>query len=238
MTDRQECEHVLPLLAELATGAITGYDRGRALLHVAQCPACRTELAQLSKVADELLLLAPAHEPPAGFESRVMASIAEGAPPPRSASARRRPVWLRRPHRSLIRVALSAMAVALAATLGAGAVWQITAPDRNMASELRATNNIGNGRFFTAFPVMTDGGARTGTVFLYEGDPSWMLVDVQGVPDGDYHMVVVDKDGISHPSGTCTMKRGWGTYGYRLWQPVSEVSAITLEGPIRLTAKA
>lgn len=232
MTDR-ECEHVLPLLAELATGAATGYDRGRALAHASRCPSCRAELAQLSKVADELLLLAPAHEPPAGFESRVMASIAEGAPPPRPTSTRRRPVFR---HRFPTRLAVSAAAVALAATLGAGAVWQATAGDRTLANDQRETMQLAHGRYFTAFPVTDEMGTRTGTVFLYEGDPSWLLVDVQGVPDGDYHMVVIDKDGIAHPSGTCTMKRGWGTYGYRLWQPVSEVAVIQLNGPIRLTA--
>jgi hypothetical protein len=236
MTDRQECDHVLPLLAELATGAATGYDRARALMHVSRCPSCRGELAQLSKIADELLLLAPAHEPPAGFESQVMASIAEGAPPPRPASTRRRPGWLRVAHRVPIRVAASVAAVALAATLGAGAVWQVTSVDRNLAADQRETMQIANGRYFTAYPVTDETGTRTGTIFLYEGEPSWLLVDVQGVPDGDYNMVIVDRDGIAHPSGVCTMSRGWGTYGYRLWQPVSEVAAIQLNGPIRLVA--
>jgi hypothetical protein len=233
MTDRQDCEHVLPLLAELAAGAATGYDRARALSHVSRCAGCRTELARLSKVADELLLLAPAHEPPAGFESRVMASIAEGAPPPRPSATRRRPVFR---HRQPLRVAVSAFAVALAATLGGAAVWQATSGDRHIASDQRQTMQTARGRYFTAFPVTDEAGSRTGTVFLYEGDPSWLLVDVQGVPDGDYNMVIFDRDGIAHPSGTCTMKRGWGTYGYRLWQPVSEVASIQLNGPIRLIA--
>jgi hypothetical protein len=241
MTDRQEGEHVLPLLAELATGAITGEDRARALLHASGCPACRTELAQLSKVADELLLLAPAHEPPAGFESRVMAAIVDGTPPRLPARRRRMPAgpgWLRRPHRRLLRITASALALALAATLGAGAVWQATAADRREAAEQRAMLNFTHGRYISALAVRDTWGARTGTLWLYEGDPSWMVVDVSGVPDGDYHMVVIDKDGINHASGTCTMKRGWGTYAYRLWQPVSQVATVQLNGPIQLTARA
>jgi hypothetical protein len=233
MTDRQECEHVLPLLAELATGAATGYDRARALAHVARCPSCRAELAQLSKIADELLLLAPAHEPPAGFESQVMASIAEDAPPSRPAATRRRPAFR---HRFPRRLAVSAAAVALAATLGGGAVWQATSGDRTIAADQKQTMQLTHGRYFTAFPVRDATGTRAGTVFLFDGEPSWFLVDVQGVPDGDYNMVIIDRDGIAHPSGTCTMERGWGTYGYRLWQPVSEVAAIQLNGPIRLIA--
>jgi hypothetical protein len=238
MTDRHECELALPLLAELATGAATGYDRARALLHVSHCPNCRRELAQLSKIADELLLLAPAHEPPAGFESRVMASIAEGAPPPRPPATRRRPAWLRRPHRISTRIVVSTLAVAIGGVLGAGAVWQATSSDRHFATEQREVMEIAKGRYFTAFPITDGSGVRTGTAFLYQGDPSWVLIDVQNVPDGDYNMVIVDRDGISHPSGTCTMRRGWGTYGYRLWEPVSEVSVIQLNGPIRLTARS
>jgi hypothetical protein len=238
MTDRLECDHVLPLLAELATGAATGYDRARALLHVSRCPGCRRELAQLSKVADELLLLAPAHEPPAGFESRVMSSIAEGAPPPRPPATRRRPAWLRRPHRLSTRVAVSALAVIIAGTLGASVVWQVTSSDRHFADEQRQVMEIAKGRYFTAYPITDPTGTRAGTAFLYQGDQSWVLIDVQNVPDGDYGMIIIDRDGIAHPSGTCTMRRGWGTYGYRLWEPVSEVAAIQLNGPIRLVARS
>src|SRR5258705_10219908 len=69
MDETPGCARVSPLRAELATGAATGYERARALGHVAGCPACRGELADLSRVADDLLLLAPRREPPAGFES-------------------------------------------------------------------------------------------------------------------------------------------------------------------------
>src|SRR4029450_14086852 len=77
------CEEVRSLVPELALGIAAGDDRARALEHLADCPACRGRLEELSIVADELLLLAPAQEPPAGFESRVLGRLEPPARPPR-----------------------------------------------------------------------------------------------------------------------------------------------------------
>ena len=62
-----DCEHVRELAAELALGIADGEDRARALDQLAECPECRKTIEQLSSVADELLMLAPAEEPPPGF---------------------------------------------------------------------------------------------------------------------------------------------------------------------------
>ncbi|MEV0719184.1 hypothetical protein, partial [Asanoa sp. NPDC050611] len=68
-----DCATVRPALAELAIGALGGDERAEALRHVASCAACARELERLAGVADGLLLLAPPVEPPAGFESAVLA---------------------------------------------------------------------------------------------------------------------------------------------------------------------
>src|SRR5919106_1631725 len=77
MTDRLSCEEARALAPELSLGSATGDERARVLHHLASCPDCRRLVSELSAVADELLLLAPAHEPPAGFESRVLARLGE-----------------------------------------------------------------------------------------------------------------------------------------------------------------
>ena len=61
--------------AELALGLLSGPDRAAGLSHMAACPTCRERVDDLSRVADRLLLLAPDAEPPAGFESRVLAAV-------------------------------------------------------------------------------------------------------------------------------------------------------------------
>src|SRR5262247_1639424 len=76
MNETPECAQVRPLLAEVATGAATGYDLALVLGHVAGCPACRQELTELTRVADGLLLLTPEREPPTGFETAVVQRIA------------------------------------------------------------------------------------------------------------------------------------------------------------------
>jgi hypothetical protein len=60
---------------ELAVGALPEPRRSALLAHAAECASCAARLRALTDVADRLLLLAPSVEPPAGFESRVLARI-------------------------------------------------------------------------------------------------------------------------------------------------------------------
>jgi predicted anti-sigma-YlaC factor YlaD len=72
VAERLECAEARELFPELAIGVAAGDERARALGHLSGCPACRGELAGAAEVVDELLLLAPEHEPPPGFESSVL----------------------------------------------------------------------------------------------------------------------------------------------------------------------
>jgi anti-sigma-K factor RskA len=87
------CDRTRELAAELALGILDGEERAQALRHLAECPECRRAVEELTAVADELLMLAPEREPPAGFESRVLARL---QPPPAATRATRRAVAGRR----------------------------------------------------------------------------------------------------------------------------------------------
>jgi hypothetical protein len=76
--------------AEAALDALDGARRAELLEHVEGCVACRAELRALVAVADTVLALAPAAEPPPGFESRVLDRIAADRP----AARRSRRWWL------------------------------------------------------------------------------------------------------------------------------------------------
>jgi anti-sigma-K factor RskA len=80
------CEEFSNVAAELALGVLTGRERARALAHLDRCDACRDEVRQLTQTGEELLGLLPTAEPPAGFESRVLARI--GIEPPAKKSRR------------------------------------------------------------------------------------------------------------------------------------------------------
>jgi Putative zinc-finger len=160
MSARSSCDDLRALAPELALGIASGDERARALEHLASCPACRHLLDELSRIADELLLLSPNEEPPAGFETRVLGEL------PRPTRRRR---WLR----PLV-PAVAAVAAALVAATG---VWLSSQDDRDLASRYRETLAEANGKYLAAEALTAPGGQRVGTVFGYEGEPSWVLED-------------------------------------------------------------
>lgn len=209
------CEQVRELAPELAIGIAAGEDRDPALRHLGGCPGCRQLVSELSSVGDELLLLAPEREPPLGFESRVLTEIAEPSRPRRLRSLRgglpavpRR--WVPVGRRW---VAVAAAAV-LAAAIGAGSVFVTTARDRRLAESYRAVLAEGQGSSFAAAPLKGAQG-RIGTVFGYQGEPSWMVVTVQPwVPDeGQLQVQALTRDGRYLSLGKAVLgggNRAWG----------------------------
>jgi hypothetical protein len=162
------CEEIRELAPEIALGIADGEERAEALRHLSTCAACRRAVEELSQVADELLVLAPAQEPPPGFESRVAEAIGLERPP-----RRRRPRWLS-PRRLALRIgpALATAAVTAAALV---AVYH---DDRQTAERYRETLEQADGQYFQAEPLTDETGARGGVAFGYEGSPSWLLVTV------------------------------------------------------------
>ena len=225
------------LLSELATGAIAGDERALVLEHLVDCAPCRQELARLTRAADALLGFAPRVEPPPGFESRVLAALGTGAPapqPPRRLSRRpgpRRGGDGRRRHRATR--LLTAAAIAVTALTGGAMLTHWRDQDElAIADRYRQTLEIADGEFLTAGPLTNSEGLRAGTVFLYQGKPSWVLVTVTAaLADGRYEMLVVDREGDYHPAGYCVIRNHAGTSGYQLPLPVSSVAKIKLRLP-------
>ena len=123
------CEAARDLAAEIALGIADGRERAEALRHLSTCAECRHEVEQLSQVADELLMLAPVEEPPAGFESNVVGRAREQRPPRRAPARRLSPRWLA----PRLAPALAAVAVTAAALI---AVYH---DDRQTADRYRET---------------------------------------------------------------------------------------------------
>ena len=195
MDDRTECIELADLLAEVATGAASGPDRARVLRHLSMCDDCRHELGELSRLADEVLLIAPEREPPAGFESavldRITVSTATMSPP-----ARR---WFMQP-------ALYAAAAAMFAVAGAGTVWQATTEDRELAANYQDTLDVADGRYFAAAPLTDAAGTEVGHVFLYDGDPSWVFAVLGTEPaPGEYEIVIRTAD-QTHSTAICNVE--------------------------------
>ena len=209
------CEELRDLAPEIALGTIDAENRGEALRHLATCAECRRLVDQLSEVADDLLMLAPVVEPPAGFESRVIAALG----------------FERRPRRRLARRLLYRLGppvVAAAAT--AVALVAVYHDDRVTAEHYRETLAQADGRYFAAAPLRDETGAEAGVVFGYEGNPSWVLVTANPshrdrVSSGE----LVTKDKRTIPLESLELDRN-GSWGGAIPTHLYDVAALRLLG--------
>lgn len=200
MSDRVSCEEARALAPELSLGNATGEERARVLHHLASCPDCRRFVSELAAVADELLLLAPAHEPPAGFESRVLARLEE-----RKTKSRR----LRR------FLGIAAVALFAAGAAGGGVFWALRS-DREVASRYRQVLALANGEYFNAARLHDVHGGKRGLLFGYQGDTSWLFLIIDGPLDpGPYRAELVTKDGrgilLDSSIDLSSPRPSWGT---------------------------
>jgi hypothetical protein len=210
VTEGLECAEARELLPELATGVAAGDERARALAHLSDCGDCRLELARTAEVVDELLLLLPEQQPPAGFEASVLARLTATAP-------RRRP---------RLRLLWAASIVAVA-VLTAGVVWWRTADDRELASNYRHTLAVAHGHDLSAAPLLFAGGAETGTVFAYQGSPSWIYVTFRPAPpQGDYDVRLQTKDGRRLVLRPFTARAGGTAWGSTIQVPIRQIQKL------------
>jgi len=208
------CEETRDLAAELALGIADGADRARALRHLAECPECRRSVEELSAVADELLLIAPQHDPPAGFESRVLRRL---APP--------------RPVRPMRRVLVPVAAAVAAAALAVGIVLGSTSDDRRLAGQYRETLAAANGSYFEATRLHDGEGRRAGLVYGYRGSPSWIYVGLYAERgSSDYRAELALTSGRRIPLPTFRLDPATGSAGQAIPVDLQEVARIELIG--------
>jgi Putative zinc-finger len=197
------CEDPREALAELALGIASGEQRARVLEHTAGCPGCRRLLGELALVGDELLLLAPEHEPPPGFEVRVLERL--GRPP------RRRRLALRG-RRAATLVAVVAAAAAGAA--GVATVLRVTEDERRLGSQLQAVLTRADGKYLAVTELRDEAGREVGLVFHYGGAPSWIFVALERpLPPGRYVATLVRRAGPASELGTFELAGGALSFG-------------------------
>jgi hypothetical protein len=213
-----ECDDVRRLAPELALGIADGAERAAALRHLAGCPECRRTLEELSELSDELLLLAPEHEPPAGFESRALARI---HPP------RRRERSLRR-HRVLLSSMCSAIA---AAAVTAAVIVGATGQDRRLAAQYQKTLAVAHGSYFEAATLRDPTGDRAGVVFGYRGSPSWVFAELDApYRSGGYAAQLVLASGRRIPLDRLRINTSRGSAGQAIPVDLHRVNVVRFIG--------
>jgi hypothetical protein len=214
------CEDIRDLAPEIALGIADGEERAEALRHLSTCGECRRVIGQLSEVADELVMLTPAQEPPAGFESRVVEAIA-----PRQSRSRGVRRWFS-PRRLVPAVAL----VLATAAVTALALVAVYSDDRRTAERYRETLAQADGRYFEAQALRDAAGDRSGVAFGYEGSPSWLLLTVAPEHrDAAVRAELVTKDGRTIPLRGFDLDRE-GAWGGAIPVNLYEVGSIRIVG--------
>jgi anti-sigma-K factor RskA len=218
------CTQVEELAAELALGGLAGPQRAAALSHLARCGPCRGLVDQLARAADGLLLLAPAVEPPPGFESRVLSQMTSAAPP---ATLRpRRRVWL------------GVAAVAAVAALSGTGVAELRHRGDSRPVAVAATAD----GVRTAL-VRDDAGRWTCRAVVYGEEPTWLVVSldrsdgltaafsVEALPAPDATPVVVGNFTVTDGHGSLT------TTLDRRARPIGTIRVLDQGGHVRYEMK-
>ena len=226
-----ETHEIRDLLPEVALGIASGRDRARALEHVAGCLDCRTELEELSGIADELLFLARVQQPPVGFESRALRRMSSGTIGP---GLEGRGVRLRQ--------LLAAATIGLfAALLALGFEYATSREDREFAGFYRRALEKAEGSYFGALELHDPQGEPAGLVFAYEGEPPWVFVVVDAVAgSGTYRIELQTDQGESLALGETTLADGRGSFGTRVaisLLNMAEIRVEEVEGDHLLTAR-
>lgn len=210
------CEELRELAPDIALDIADGEQRAAALRHLEGCGECRRLVEELSQLSDELLRVAPTHEPPEGFESRVIERL--GLRKPRRRRLARRALQLAGPPIA-------------AAAITAAALVAVYHDDHETASSYRETLDRANGRYFQADTLRDPAGDEAGTAFAYEGSPCWIFVTVDPAHRADVSSAqLVTKDGRSIRLGDFWLDHQFGSWGGAIPVHLDQVAAFRLLG--------
>jgi len=209
-----DCDELRAVAPELALSVLSGEERAKALEHTRAWLGPDLDLAELAVVAQAVLTAAPVHEPPPGFESRVLDAL--------PASRKRRTRRLRR------------LVPALAATVlaAAAATWitlSVTRDERRIGSYYEKVLATANGRYFTAAELRDDAGRRQGVVFAYQGRRRWISVVLPEIGE-PWRVAVATKDGATHALGRLDPAQAGRVWAHELPVDVRDIASISLTG--------
>jgi len=220
------CAELADVSAELALGVLTGRERAMALAHLETCDECREDVRELMETGEQLIELLPPVEPPAGFETRVLARLGlpaaarepsspQAAEQPRrpgagAVSSRRRPGrgWPRKDTRRPggLRRMLAAAAVGLAIVVAGLGGWRLGAGTAPAASSAPGA--------LTSVALLSGTRQSVGTIYLYSGPPRWLYMSVDAeTGSGKVTCQLIGANGKVYPLGSFQLTDGYGDWG-------------------------
>jgi hypothetical protein len=134
-----------------------------------------------------------------------------------------------RPRRlRLRRLAFAGTALAGAAA-AAIALVLATGPDRRLAAQYREALDGAHGTYFQSARLRATDGTRAGTVFAYQGSPSWLFY----VLDGRYRTGIYREQLVTRSGRTVSLppfRLVSDTWGVAIPVPVRDVAVVRLTG--------
>jgi hypothetical protein len=219
------CEEFANVAAELALGVLTGRERAQALAHLDRCDACRAEVRRLTLTGEELLGLLPSAEPPAGFETRVLARIGIEAPAPAPAAKSRGwklPHWFAAGSPGITRRMLATAAVVAALAVAIVGGWGL----RSATAPTTASSPLSSAALVSADHQ------DSGKIFVYNGTPRWLYMGVTvGSANGTVICQLVGKDGHVTTVGSFRVTNGYGEWGSAVPASAGQLTGARLVTP-------
>jgi hypothetical protein len=106
-------------------------------------------------------------------------------------------------------------------------VWWQTTDDRELASSYRHTLRVAHGHDLSAAPLLLAGGAETGSVFAYQGSPSWIYVTFRSAPpQGRYEVRLLTRDGRRLALRPFTARPGGAAWGSTIQVPIRQIQRL------------
>jgi hypothetical protein len=206
---------------ELALGILPGREHAAAVAHLQQCCDCRSYVRELIPMADSLVDVIPAAEPPLGFETRTLRRMGLAPLPGRGSRGQR-----------LVRLAAAAAAaLGLALGLSAGG-WALS----NAASAPAVHSAL-----HTA--GLTSQGRHIGEAFAYTGTSPWLYMSVDAdktvAANATVRCQILHADGSTATIGTFRLDEGYASWGGPYpdrTSPVTGVRLLAVDGSVLATS--
>jgi hypothetical protein len=234
------CAELADVAAELALGVLTGRERAVAVAHLDRCDGCREYVRQLMATGDQLVELLPTAEPPAGFETRVLARLGLPAPAQEPAQephedthpqliARRDSAARRGPGRSGTRPGADQPGAPPSGPSGPrrpGRMRRVLASAAVGFAVIAA--GLGGWRIgagtapvaasavgpLTSASLLSSTHQEVGDIFIYNGTSQWVYMSVDmGAGNEAVTCQLVGKDGRVTTIGTFHLADGYGAWG-------------------------
>ena len=223
-------EHVTDDLELYALGALGPGEADRVTAHLAACPACREELADIATVVNALPDMVASREPPARLRERILSAASTEISRP----ARRETTWSVRPRRGWLGVGALAAAAVLLLALDLNSLRELRTAESERAEYALLADKVSHGGTNWYMVGLDQWQGSGGTLFAPRKpdlSPFVVFHDLRPLNGGAMYAVwLVDADG-HWVRGANFTPNGQAIQGVDLTVPVDNFTqcAVTIE---------